>query len=52
MEHLTIKGDADKVTVAGILLTNGYTVKIGTVKEGNKAVKVLFFEKNKKEKEV
>ena len=47
MEQLEIKGNEDKLEVAKILVANGYTVRIATVKEdGKKAVSVLQYEKN------
>ena len=46
MEQLEIKDGKDKLTVAGILVANGYTVRIVTVKDGNKNKSVLQYEKN------
>lgn len=44
MNHLTIKNEEDKLTVAKILVKNGYTVKIITVAdEKNKKIKVLAY---------
>lgn len=51
MNILEIKTDADKITVAAILVANGYTVRIATVKDGNKPKKVLMYENEKIKKE-
>lgn len=51
MQTLDIKTEANKITVAAILVANGYTVRIATVKDGNKAKKVLMYENEKIKKE-
>lgn len=50
MTYLEIGNDQDKRTVAGILVMNGYTVRIATVKAGNRNRRVIAFEK-KEEKD-
>ena len=48
MERLKIKGVEDKLLVAKILIANGYTCNIVTVKEpGKKSISVLQYEENK-----
>lgn len=45
-QRLIIKGDNDKITLASILIANGYTVRIVTVKDENKRpTKVIEFYK-------
>lgn len=51
MNILEIKTEADKITVAAILIANGYTVRIRTVKDGNKSKRVLEYENEKIKKE-
>lgn len=52
MERLEIKSNEEKPTVAKILVANGYTVRIATVREeGKKPVSVLQYEKNAKRTE-
>lgn len=47
MERLEIKSNEDKLTVAKILVANGYTVRIVTFRDdGKKAISVLQYEKN------
>lgn len=46
MNTLEIKDDKDKAAIVAILAMNGYTVRVVTVKENNKAKKVVQYEKN------
>ena len=47
-QRLEIKGDADKLTVASILVANGYTVRMVSVRDDSKrAINVLEFYKEK-----
>lgn len=45
--QLDIKTDADKTAVASILVMNGYTVRVQTVKENNKPKKVLQYRRDR-----
>lgn len=41
-KQIKLKNDSDRETVARVLVMNGYTVRVRTVKEdGKKAVKML-----------
>ena len=41
-QQIRLKTDSDKETVARVLVMNGYTVRVRTVKEeGKKAIKML-----------
>lgn len=42
--YLKIKGDKDKIAVAGVLIANGYKVSIINRKENNKQVRYLMVE--------
>lgn len=44
---LEIKDNQDRLSVASILVANGYTVRLSTIKDGNKAVKVLQYKKER-----
>ena len=44
---LEISDSEDKITVASILVANGYTVKLSTVKVGNQNRKVLQYKKER-----
>lgn len=48
MTNLEISGSDDRIKVAGILIANGYTVRVVTVKKNNTRTKVLQYEKNEK----
>lgn len=50
MNYLEIKNTDDKLNVAKVLVANGYTVRLMTVKDGNKSKTVLAYEKTNKEK--
>ena len=45
MNYLEIATEQDKRTVAGILVMNGYTVRIATIKAGNRNRRVIAFER-------
>lgn len=47
MNRLNISSEADRLTVATILLKNDYTVSQGKEKQGNKTVKFLEYEEKK-----
>lgn len=49
MNYLEIKSTDDKLNVAKILVANGYTVWLTTIKDGNKPKAVIAYEKTKKE---
>lgn len=44
---LEISDSKDKATVASILVANGYTVRLATVKVGNQNRKVLQYKKER-----
>lgn len=44
---LEIKNSKDKLAVASILVANGYTVRLATVKVGKQSVKVLQYKKER-----
>ncbi len=44
--YLEIKDEKDKQLIAGMLVMNGYTVKIVVVKDGNRNKRMIQFEKN------
>ncbi len=46
MNTLEIKEDKDKAAVVSILAMNGYTVRIVSVKDGNRTKRVVQYEKN------
>lgn len=50
MNYLEIKGKEDQLNVARILVANGYTVRLSTIKDGNKNKSVVAYEKQNKEK--
>lgn len=45
MNYIEIGNDQDKRTVAGILVMNGYVVRLEVVKQGNRNKRVIAFEK-------
>lgn len=45
MDYLEIKTIDDRLTVAKILVASGYTVRLATVKDGNKNKTVVAYEK-------
>lgn len=44
MKTLKISGEKDRATIVAILAQNGYTVRIVTLKEGNKTERVVQYE--------
>ena len=51
MNYIEIGNDQDKRTVAGILVMNGYIVRIEAIKQGNRNKRVIAFEKKKEKQE-
>ena len=47
---LEISDSKEKITVASILIANGYTVRLATIKLGNQNKKVLQYKKETKPK--
>lgn len=46
MNTLEIREDKDKATLVAILAMNGYTVRVVTIRDGNRSKKVVQYEKN------